>query len=51
MRVLQTLVRKRDRIHPSNRRPDLRIMVKMSLGDLEEIISALERKADGRGGE
>ncbi len=37
----ERLERKRDRVHPTNRRPDLPMLIKLSFGDLERVIEAL----------
>ena len=44
--LLAQLTRKRQRVHPSNRQPDLPIAVKMTFGDLETIIRALTKVED-----
>lgn len=41
MTLLETPTRKRDRIHPANRRPDLPILVKTTCGDVESHLAAL----------
>ncbi|KTT68246.1 hypothetical protein [Sphingomonas sanguinis] len=43
--VREALQAKHDRIHPTNRRPDLPIMLKMTFGNLCAILAALDRRA------
>lgn len=45
--VLAALIRKRDRVHRTNRRPDLPLGIKLSFGDLETLIAALSAPSTG----
>ena len=47
--VREALQAKHDRIHPTNRRPDLPIMLKMTFGDLCAILAALDSRAGDAG--
>lgn len=41
--LAERLQYKAHRIHPNNRRPDLPLMIKLTLGELEQIIAAIEK--------